>query len=310
MELQWRKLDLHIEAQPMPEQYAKTRAWVVCNDCSAKTCVRFHWLGNKCAVCDSYNTNEMRLENGPVGEAAEGLHEEVRPRAATVTSTDVVVEMLPNPSRSTSNDIVTTDSALQNVQDVADSPPQQHSLTSRAQSPPINNNAASSYEFPTPMRPSPHTSGSPTNTFGPIMSNSTTMTALNSPRQAEDLNTMSDNEVEMTDVDADELSDQTPGEDEEDEASFWGDSIRPPNGWPNLSVSPSQWARSISPSSWRVGSPAVLAGSAEKCDEDEDESMGEESDTDDEENDDEENAGVEGDGEGEGEDEWELFGHR
>jgi hypothetical protein len=68
MELQWQKLTQAIESQPMPEQFASTRAVIQCNDCSAKSSVKYHWLGNKCNTCDSYNTNELRILNGPESE--------------------------------------------------------------------------------------------------------------------------------------------------------------------------------------------------------------------------------------------------
>lgn len=68
MELQWQKLTLAIESQPMPEQFLHTRAIIQCNDCSAKSSVAYHWLGNKCSSCDSYNTSELRLLNGPESE--------------------------------------------------------------------------------------------------------------------------------------------------------------------------------------------------------------------------------------------------
>ncbi|KAF2635953.1 zf-CHY-domain-containing protein [Massarina eburnea CBS 473.64] len=68
MELQWQKLTLAIESQPMPEQFADTRAIIQCNDCSARSSVKYHWLGNKCNTCDSYNTNELRMLNGPESE--------------------------------------------------------------------------------------------------------------------------------------------------------------------------------------------------------------------------------------------------
>jgi hypothetical protein len=68
MDLQWRKLTQAIEAQPMPEQFADTRAIVQCNDCSRKSSVKYHWLGNQCENCDSYNTNELRILNGPESE--------------------------------------------------------------------------------------------------------------------------------------------------------------------------------------------------------------------------------------------------
>ncbi|KAF2759500.1 zf-CHY-domain-containing protein, partial [Pseudovirgaria hyperparasitica] len=51
MELSWRKLTHDIESQPMPPQFDKTRVNIQCNDCSAKSNVKYHWLGNKCNTC-------------------------------------------------------------------------------------------------------------------------------------------------------------------------------------------------------------------------------------------------------------------
>ncbi|KAK1013382.1 hypothetical protein LTR54_004289 [Friedmanniomyces endolithicus] len=95
MELQWRKLDDEIRAQPMPEddedlegllphaasiaagdddvvapptpghvspatQPRRPRTvYIGCNDCGRRSWAPFHWLGLKCQVCDSYNTNQM-----------------------------------------------------------------------------------------------------------------------------------------------------------------------------------------------------------------------------------------------------------
>ncbi|EMC97106.1 hypothetical protein BAUCODRAFT_87724 [Baudoinia panamericana UAMH 10762] len=88
MELQWRKLDDEIRAQPMPEDdddlegllpqiqanpdadgvlevapEARPRrprtVYIGCNDCGRRSWSPFHWLGLKCQVCDSYNTNQM-----------------------------------------------------------------------------------------------------------------------------------------------------------------------------------------------------------------------------------------------------------
>lgn len=50
MEMQFRHLERAIECQPMPPQFEDTKAFVYCNDCSAKTTVKYHWLGLKCAV--------------------------------------------------------------------------------------------------------------------------------------------------------------------------------------------------------------------------------------------------------------------
>lgn len=70
MELQWRKLEHAIESQPMPREFRDTRIVVQCNDCSAKSSVRYHWLGNQCGTCDSFNTNELQLL-GPGSEAVQ-----------------------------------------------------------------------------------------------------------------------------------------------------------------------------------------------------------------------------------------------
>lgn len=50
MEWQFIRLERAIEAQPMPPEFQDTKAWVYCNDCSAKTAVKYHWLGLKCGV--------------------------------------------------------------------------------------------------------------------------------------------------------------------------------------------------------------------------------------------------------------------
>ena len=74
MELQWRKLDHCIATQPMPQPYRNTKAWIICNDCSARMCTSYHWLGNKCPRCDSYNTNEVRLVDEPAESQDDSLH--------------------------------------------------------------------------------------------------------------------------------------------------------------------------------------------------------------------------------------------
>lgn len=50
MEMQFRHLERAIDSQPMPPQFEDTKAFIYCNDCSAKTTVKYHWLGLKCAV--------------------------------------------------------------------------------------------------------------------------------------------------------------------------------------------------------------------------------------------------------------------
>lgn len=65
MESQFRNLDRQIAAQPMPEEYWGTKAYVYCNDCALKGMTDFHWLGIKCAMCESYNTTML----GPLLDA-------------------------------------------------------------------------------------------------------------------------------------------------------------------------------------------------------------------------------------------------
>lgn len=59
MESQFRNLDRQIASQPMPEEYRNQTAYVYCNDCTLRGITDFHWLGVKCAVCESYNTTML-----------------------------------------------------------------------------------------------------------------------------------------------------------------------------------------------------------------------------------------------------------
>jgi hypothetical protein len=68
METQFRNLDREIDAQPMPPQFQDTKAMVSCNDCYAKSAVKYHWLGLKCAICDSYNTAQLSILSDPAVE--------------------------------------------------------------------------------------------------------------------------------------------------------------------------------------------------------------------------------------------------
>lgn len=61
METQFRQLELEIQAQPMPAEFRDTKATVLCNDCSGKSTSPYHWLGTKCAICNSYNTVELHI---------------------------------------------------------------------------------------------------------------------------------------------------------------------------------------------------------------------------------------------------------
>ena len=68
METQFRNLDRAIDSQPMPPQFRDTKAMVSCNDCYAKSAVKYHWLGLKCAICDSYNTAQLSILSDPAIE--------------------------------------------------------------------------------------------------------------------------------------------------------------------------------------------------------------------------------------------------
>lgn len=74
METQFRNLDVAIQTQPMPPEFRDTKATVLCNDCSGKCTVPYHWLGLKCSICRSYNTVELQIhseEGGHLRSVAE-----------------------------------------------------------------------------------------------------------------------------------------------------------------------------------------------------------------------------------------------
>ena len=50
MEWQFLRLQRAIETQPMPDEFKNTKAFIYCNDCLAKTTVKYHWLGLRCGV--------------------------------------------------------------------------------------------------------------------------------------------------------------------------------------------------------------------------------------------------------------------
>lgn len=70
MQSQFRQLELAILSQPMPPEFRDTRATVLCNDCSGRSSVAYHWLGLKCAICTSYNTVELQISGPREGAAA------------------------------------------------------------------------------------------------------------------------------------------------------------------------------------------------------------------------------------------------
>ncbi|KAI4102656.1 MAG: hypothetical protein L6R37_004246 [Teloschistes peruensis] len=50
MDVQFRRLEEAIESQPMPPEFQDMKALIHCNDCHAKSSVKYHWLGLKCSV--------------------------------------------------------------------------------------------------------------------------------------------------------------------------------------------------------------------------------------------------------------------
>ncbi|ODQ65656.1 hypothetical protein NADFUDRAFT_82660 [Nadsonia fulvescens var. elongata DSM 6958] len=72
MAAQFRILDMEIARQELPEPYIHWRSVISCNDCYAKSNVRFHFLGLKCDSCDGYNTAQLRIikpEEGGGGDS-------------------------------------------------------------------------------------------------------------------------------------------------------------------------------------------------------------------------------------------------
>ncbi|TDZ25337.1 putative RING finger protein [Colletotrichum orbiculare MAFF 240422] len=70
MQSHFRQLELAILSQPMPPEFRDTRATVLCNDCSGRSSVPYHWLGLKCAICTSYNTVELQISGPRDGNTA------------------------------------------------------------------------------------------------------------------------------------------------------------------------------------------------------------------------------------------------
>ncbi|KAH8197636.1 hypothetical protein TruAng_008220 [Truncatella angustata] len=104
METQFRRLDMAIETQPMPEKFQDTRAVVSCNDCCAKTTVKYHWLGLKCAVCQSYNTSQLQI----LGTDADILDQAVIPATEPLVNESLAgsnADLLQTPAQSVAREI-------------------------------------------------------------------------------------------------------------------------------------------------------------------------------------------------------------
>lgn len=115
METQFRNLDLAIQAQPMPEKFQDTRAVVLCNDCSTKTTVRYHWLGLRCAVCQSYNTSELQIlgmNAAPTGDPPLPSHHTNNTTAANAAQSTTARD-IPRRRRHSSNLVPQSNEALE-----------------------------------------------------------------------------------------------------------------------------------------------------------------------------------------------------
>jgi len=73
MSATWRDIDEEIRAQPMPPEFGNMWAYVLCNDCEAKTFERFHFVGIKCGKCDGYNTSILKTTKKEAG--VEGVND-------------------------------------------------------------------------------------------------------------------------------------------------------------------------------------------------------------------------------------------
>lgn len=84
MESQFRNLDVAIQGQPMPPEFRDTKAVILCNDCSGRSTVSYHWLGLKCGICRSYNTVELQI----LGGDHRGIHHAITERAEEPINTN------------------------------------------------------------------------------------------------------------------------------------------------------------------------------------------------------------------------------
>ena len=53
----WNKIDTFLENQEMPPEYKNVIANIFCNDCKKKSYSNYHFIYNKCSICNGYNTN-------------------------------------------------------------------------------------------------------------------------------------------------------------------------------------------------------------------------------------------------------------
>ncbi|KAF6002994.1 hypothetical protein F1559_002199 [Cyanidiococcus yangmingshanensis] len=57
--------EAQLRDEPMPPEYRGIPARIICNDCSTRSVVEFHFLYNKCPECHSYNTQVLHVGRDP-----------------------------------------------------------------------------------------------------------------------------------------------------------------------------------------------------------------------------------------------------
>lgn len=57
------RIDEVMASQKMPEEYAKVKSLILCNDCEKKSVVPFHFIYHRCDHCRSYNTKPLTQIN-------------------------------------------------------------------------------------------------------------------------------------------------------------------------------------------------------------------------------------------------------
>lgn len=62
MSRQWLLYDRLIQIQPMPSEFAESKANILCCDCNKKSEIAYHFVGLKCADCGSYNTKVEEIK--------------------------------------------------------------------------------------------------------------------------------------------------------------------------------------------------------------------------------------------------------
>lgn len=272
MELQWRKLDHCILTQPMPESYQGTKAWIFCNDCSARTCTTFHWLGNKCVRCDSYNTNEIRLLNEPPASSPD--HQSFTSPASHRSQ---ISATLPNQGHTMQSSEMTRESRIVRDHGVNDS------MSDGMPIPEGRRNII----FSEPLPRCTDTLGDEESAFQRTQRSAEDVIVQHpqpvGPGESLSYQAPHQNVLESRES-SDRSSDAMTEDDLNDETSFWGESISPssfvPTGWtsPRLFASSptsqdddkaegsdtpgggSVWPPfPVSPSQWRLGSPRLFS---------------------------------------------------